>query len=109
MLCQGDSYRFQTTYNSQCTTWAWTFGDGNMSDAMAPSHAYTPSGAYSVKLIGEGSICTDTAYASLMVDSMLPGAFKAEPDAVCVGESIAFYPLVDSSTTGLQWTFSEAS
>src|SRR5690606_14441056 len=65
-------------------------------------------GAYPVTLIGTGAICTDSATAMIIVDSLLPGAFQVAPDEVCVGRPVRLYPLVDSSATGLRWAFAEA-
>lgn len=42
------------------TSWYWTFGDGNTSDATNPSHTYIDPGDYTVSLQVTGPMGTDT-------------------------------------------------
>jgi len=43
------------TFNSGCSmdakSYEWNFGDGSVSKEVSPSHAYTSSGTYSVKMM----------------------------------------------------------
>ncbi len=40
------------------TSYFWDFGDGSISTAENPSHAYAATGTYTVKLIVIGGTCT---------------------------------------------------
>jgi len=43
------------------TNWYWSFGDGSMNNfTIDPSHEYVNKGSYSVSLIVENGICSDT-------------------------------------------------
>jgi len=44
-----------TTIASPETTWLWDFGDGNSSNQKNPTHTYSASGYYDVKLTAENS------------------------------------------------------
>jgi len=46
--------------STNATGWAWDFGDGTTSTAENPSHTYSSSGDYTVKLIASGAINTDS-------------------------------------------------
>lgn len=47
--------------SSNINQWHWDFGDGNTSTIAAPSHVYTDSGFYDIKLIATNSSgCSDT-------------------------------------------------
>ena len=43
-------YDTSTSNTSKITAWAWDFGDGTTSLVQLPSHTYTTSGNYTIKL-----------------------------------------------------------
>ncbi|MFK7785858.1 MAG: PKD domain-containing protein [Crocinitomicaceae bacterium] len=43
------------------STWLWDFGDGNTSTVQNPSNNYSSIGMYSVLLISDNGICSDSA------------------------------------------------
>ena len=47
------------------TTWYWDFGDGNSSNNQNPTHTYSSSGIFNIKLITSNQYGTDT----LIIDS----------------------------------------
>jgi gliding motility-associated-like protein len=51
------------TFNSSNTQYQWIFGDSSMSNDFAPSHTYTATGIYTVKLISTNpdTQCKDTS------------------------------------------------
>ena len=40
-----------TSANNEIVEWSWSFGDNNVSDVQNPTHTYTSSGNYTVKLV----------------------------------------------------------
>lgn len=48
--CSGDVTFSDLTTNGP-TTWAWSFGDGNISNIQNPIHHYSTNGTYTVKLV----------------------------------------------------------
>ena len=43
-----------TNYSQNASTYAWDFGDGNVSAMQSPSHTYAASGLYTVTLTVTG-------------------------------------------------------
>ncbi len=46
--------------SSETSSWAWNFGDGNISAAQNPVHTYTVDGTYETMLVAGNGICQDT-------------------------------------------------
>lgn len=46
----GYNWQFQSGQNNHLVTYHWDFGDGSTSEAQNPSHTYTVTGTYEVKL-----------------------------------------------------------
>ena len=44
--------------SSGAVAYVWDFGDGNTSSEVSPSHSYSASGTYTVKLLAIGEGCT---------------------------------------------------
>lgn len=59
-----------TNNSTNASTYAWSFGDGGTSSVANPSHTYTASGTYQVKLVvggPAGSGCADSIIQSVVV------------------------------------------
>ncbi len=107
IICQGTELTLYNTSDSSFTQFYWDLGDNNHSQLRNPVHIYKQSGSYEIRLIGIGLICEDTAYKTITVDSLLPGSFLTQPDSICVGQSISFYPQIGSTTLHLHWQFGD--
>lgn len=59
-ICSGTIEFIDRTNNSP-TSWFWDFGDGSTSTSQNPSHIYTSSGTYIVKLIVTNAFGTDSS------------------------------------------------
>lgn len=60
-----------TNKSANAISYSWDFGDGNTSTVPNPTHTYTASGTYSVRLIAIGvSLCSDTTYMQLTLQSL---------------------------------------
>ena len=96
------------------TTWDWTFGDigtGNTSTAQNPSHTYTTTGTYSVKLTVTNAAGSNTMIKTdyITVGSMIPVAdFTANTTSGLAPLAVQF---TDTSTgtppTMWNWTFGD--
>jgi PKD repeat protein len=76
------TFRFQNTTSGAVTSYKWSFGDGNTSTEVNPSHTYKLIGQYQVSLIAfnqEG--CSDTLTRQVEVQTVpgylyVPNAFE---------------------------------
>ena len=62
----GNSVNF-TNKSVNGTGYNWSFGDGQTSTSVNPTHTYNDTGAYVVRLITAKSGCSDTAYSKVYV------------------------------------------
>jgi gliding motility-associated-like protein len=81
---------YDQSYNA--ISWAWDFGDGNVSAAQYPSHTYASKGTYHVRLITYSTGgCSDTSSETIEVDPattlFIPTAFTPNND----GKNDVFY------------------
>jgi len=110
LFCDGGTIRANsdsTTSNDPIVGYNWTFGDGGTSTAAYPSHTYTQTGQYDVRLVVRTqSGCTDS-----MVQT--PVRVVASPQFRVVGDSIvcreARVPfraeLAQSDTSEVRWNW----
>ncbi|MEM7373086.1 MAG: PKD domain-containing protein [Bacteroidota bacterium] len=70
-LCPGDLVQFTDTSvpDTTLSTWQWDFGDGSTSPLQNPTHIYTNSGQFTVRLIITNVLgCTDTLIQTNLID-----------------------------------------
>src|SRR5690606_5064452 len=90
------------------TAFHWALGNGeSYSLPELQDYHYPDPGAYRVLLAGEGAICRDTVYQTIVVDQPISPYYDVEPEAVCVGQPVHFVPHTDSTTTQLQWELAD--
>ncbi|HEY6953906.1 MAG TPA: PKD domain-containing protein, partial [Flavisolibacter sp.] len=96
ITCDGYNLTFSNHNNNTLVhTWEWSFGDGTQATETTPTHTYTDTGIYKIKLVvNRGEPCSDSATALAKV---YPGFF---PDfsfsGICVNKPTQF---TDASTT----------
>lgn len=88
----------------------WSFGDGSFSVSTNPSHIYTTTGSYTVKLIVTNALgCSDTLIRN---NAVVVGSVVANftmPDTICVN---AIVPISNTSSpmpTSVLWNFGDGS
>ena len=98
-------------------TYAWNFGDpisgvSNTSIAKVPTHIYSGTGPYSVKLqVTSGNGCV--ADTTILLNTIHPqprAAFSANKAGICVGDDVTFTDLsnaLDGTVTGWNWNFGD--
>jgi PKD repeat protein len=91
--------------STSALTFAWTFGDGNSSDAANPTHTYESPGDYDITLTASNEC--GQADATLSVSIVLPpptAGFEVESTSGCVPFEVAFTN-TSQFGTGFEWSF----
>lgn len=89
-LCLGDITKFTLTSNETIDSVLWDFGDGNMSNSLAPSHNYINSGTFLVKAtITSGSETKIETTEVVIFD--VPTATKPNNLSICDEDNDGFY------------------
>ena len=96
-----------TISSGSVDSWHWSFGDGLTSSLQNPSHAYTSSGTYTVKLVvTSGPLgCADSITKTISVQDA-PAAPTVIGDTICEGESAS---LIASGGSTYLWYSSATS
>lgn len=103
-------YNFSAVGAQNVTGYAWAFGDGNFSSAIAPTHNYTASGNYNVQLIVSNACSSDTTNLQISVGcegTPTGGTISGAPNIACPGQMFTlnltgFSPLITPTLT-YQW------
>ena len=96
---------------SGTVSWKWDFGDAGTSTLQNPSHVYTATNNYTVKLVVTQGGCKDslTKYFYVKVD-VFNASFIASDTSVCVGDSIFFTETsAPLSSVSRSWNFGDGS
>ena len=107
--CAGEMIRFQNTSDTGFNRYFWDFGNGDSSLLENPTYTYGHAGSYRVMLRGEGARCADTAYRTVVVDSLFYTSFTADRDSLCAGGSVLFSPDHTPGKGYLRWDFGDGS
>lgn len=107
IICAPGTINFKDNSKTQNqTTWEWDFGDGSLSTDTNPSHTFTSSGIYEVKLIiKDPTACNLIDSISKTVTIMGGNVYEMGTDTVCRNSSvqIGLVPHADTSIT-YNWT-----
>jgi gliding motility-associated-like protein len=97
--------------NSGTFTRQWYFGDGNTSLISDPSHSYSNTGNYTVRLIGTSNLgCKDTSLRQISVFPMPSAAYTINNDKQCLNENKFNFTNNSSISTGTfdnRWFFGD--
>ncbi len=107
---QGDEITFSDQSINTPTAWEWDFGDGSTSSVQNPSHTYSTSGLYSIKLIVINTYGSDTIVKEnfITVNSSVPVAnFSANTTAINQGDEIIFSDQSANTPTAWEWDFGD--
>ncbi|RYZ32635.1 MAG: PKD domain-containing protein, partial [Sphingobacteriales bacterium] len=92
-------------------SYLWDFGDGTTSTAATPSHTYTNTGNYNIRLtITTNSGCTATVYYPDGVKTGTPVSvdFTADKFSVCASDGVQFTAIAPGADEYL-WDFGDGS
>jgi gliding motility-associated-like protein len=112
-LCQNNAVTFTntSTVSVQPSTFFWNFGDGSSSTVMNPTHYYTIPGIYQAMLVTTDAVsCHDTAYHTIVVDSIPVLDFTLSDHNICTGQSItAAAQYTQLGSIGIAYNFGDGS
>ena len=97
--------QFTDTSENSPTSWLWSFGDGVSSTLQNPSHTYSESGTYTVRLTaanGEGSNTVTRSGYILVTEATittLPTSVAATPAPALTGVTEALTPTPTTEDT----------
>jgi large repetitive protein len=86
--CAGVSTSFNNTSVTSASggiNWLWDFGDGSSSNQFAPTHIYTSSGTYTVRLTATSPVCAgfnETSVVTYRVQSALSAVRYKDVDVL---------------------------
>lgn len=118
-ICLGDTMHFSDlslSFGGVIAQWKWYFDDpvSGMNDSSSlqnPSHFYTSTGLYAVRLvIGDNLACDDDTIINIFVAPNPIARFVS--DTGCAGSVTSFFNFTDSlgePMNGYQWQFGDAS
>lgn len=87
---------------------AWTFGDGNISSDLNPTHSYINGGIYNacLQIFSGGGLC-DSVCETITVDSIVGGGCTPDFSSSIAGQSVAFTNLSTGSYNAQFWDFGD--
>lgn len=111
--CSGQpvSFHNQTSLGEGALfSWGWDFGDGNTSDNQDPTHAFTDTGVYVVKLVSSDIYgCSDTVFREVNVRLSPNVDFLVTEN--CAGLPVNFVETTDmpvwASIISRKWSFGD--
>lgn len=112
MVCDSGivAFRDSTTSNDIVTSFLWNFGDGSISTQKSPTHNFSDTGFYSIKLITTTAFgCTDTAVSKNYVKVVYAPSIKISGDtSACEPAKLrltADFKRADTSAISWAWNF----
>jgi gliding motility-associated-like protein len=104
---------YQITFTDQSIaplTWAWTFGDGNTSNAQSPVHTYASPGTYTVSLTVTNGNCQHTTAKTITIIDDSPD-FSASQVQICRNTTVTFtsFGYSRANVTSMIWDFGDGT
>ncbi len=92
-------------------SYSWDFGDNTAgATTTSPSHVYAATGTYTVRLIANNGICTDTFFRTITVSTngSVP-SFTAPTSGVCINTPLTFTNTSAPAPASVRWTFGDGT
>ncbi|GAC1418004.1 MAG: hypothetical protein NVSMB67_04970 [Flavisolibacter sp.] len=112
LLCDSGTVHFldSTTFNDPIISHNWSFGDGDSSKAIEPTHNYKSPGFYTVSLnIKTQSGCSDTFQLTKIIKIVNSPTFSIQGDSIVCAKGFlqdsAVFARYDTSAVQWRWTF----
>lgn len=97
-----------TNFTTGATVYNWDFGDGNVSNAVSPSHTFLTGGNYNVMLAANNGCAFDTTYFTVNVIPQPSVSFVVAQDSLCEGVNVQFIN-TSPNLSNLFWTFGDGN
>ncbi len=110
-VCSGTGIIFSDSSKGDSITYLWSFGDGSSSTDISPTHVFTKSGKYIIRL----TVTSRGGCQAVMMDSITvrPGPIAAfSVFNLCIGDSARFTDIStisDSSALIYSWNFGDTT
>lgn len=107
-ICQNGFVSFTNQSTAATPSFYWDFGDGVLDSTANPIHTYTTPGVFTVRLIVRelNLDCFDTAYQTIVVDSLPYISFAITDSVLCEGQGITFdADYLAMGNLGISWDF----
>lgn len=109
--CIGTVLNFANSSSGTGLTCNWSFGDGGTSTLFSPTHAYTQTGSFTVRLIvTDASGCKDTLTKNAYINISKPNASFTMSDtlAICPPLNVLFTN-TSTGSSNYTWDFGNSS
>jgi PKD repeat protein len=105
----GQSVQFTDISSGNPASLSWNFGDGAVSSAQNPTHAYATAGTKTVTLIVTNSSGSNSTSRAVTVTAPLKASFASSPSSPVVNQPVQFTDASTGSPSIWQWTFGDGS
>ena len=105
------SVNFSDESSNNPNSWQWDFGDGSKSTKQNPSHSYSSTGSYTVKLTVSNDYGSDTEVKNDYITVGIPpmAAFRAEKTEVKVRNPLNFIDESTNKPKSWEWKFGDGN
>lgn len=108
--CLNEVVTFTNTSVPAPTSSTWLFGDGGVSNAINPTHAYIATGTYTVRLYNSYSSCNDSAISTITINPLPVADFSAPVTSKCEPSlTVNFQDLSTGGAVSWQWDFGDGN
>lgn len=110
-VCTGDPVTMTNTSLGFDLNYVWSFGDGASATSKDAVHAFSRTGTYKIMMALSNDVpCRDTAYATMMVDSISKVSISATDSVLCNGRVLTFSAVYSNiGNKGILWSFGDGS
>lgn len=106
-ICQNSSVTFTNTTTPSTATASWNFGDGGSSTQTSPTHTFTTSGTFTVKLYSSYGGCIDSTDTVITVAPQPTLAFSGTPIQACSVPITTNFSNTSTGATSYTWKFGD--
>ncbi len=114
-ICQRQTVTFTNSSNYTLiggpATFLWNFGDGTTDTNLSTTHTYNNTGVYNVSMVITDFVpCSDTAFMTILVDSLPSLNFSISDSSLCEGQGIDFTAnYTELGNLGITWNFGDGN
>ncbi|HEY6503989.1 MAG TPA: PKD domain-containing protein [Chitinophagaceae bacterium] len=108
-ICTNAVATFTNTSTPAPASALWNFGDGGTSTLINPTHAYTVSGTYTVRLYNTYANCTDSATHVIVVNPLPVANFSAPVTTRCEPNLTVNFQDLSVGAVSWAWNFGDGN